>query len=91
VHQAGRQVAYILCGALLGVVALLTLIAALVLVLATIVPLWKSALVVGLAIVVVAVALAFKGVSGLREASFVPRETVATLREDKRWVEQHVR
>lgn len=88
---AGKQVAFIAFGALLGVVALLTLIAALVFGLATVIALWTSALIVGIVAALVAAVLAYKGVAGLRDMSLVPKQTVETLREDKQWVEQHVR
>lgn len=88
---AGRQVAYIASGALLGVVALLTLIAALVLGLGTMIALWKSALLVGIVAAALAVVLAYKGAAGLRDMSIVPEQTIETLKEDKRLVEEHVR
>jgi Putative Actinobacterial Holin-X, holin superfamily III len=91
VNYAGRQVGYIALGALLGVVALLTLIGALVLGLATVIALWKSALIVGIVAVLLAVVTAAKGVAGLRDMSMVPKQTIETLKEDKQWVEEQVR
>lgn len=89
--HAGKQAAYILFGALLGAVALLVLIAALVLGLATMIALWKSALLVGVVAAAVALVLAFKGVAGLRDMSLAPQQTIETLREDKQWLEEQVR
>lgn len=89
--HAGKQAAYILFGALLGAVALLVLIAALVLGLATMIALWKSALLVGVVAAVVAALVAYKGVASLRDMSLVPQQTVESIREDKQWVEEQVR
>jgi hypothetical protein len=91
VSYAGRQVAFIAFGALLGVVALLALLAALVLGLATMIALWKSALLVGIVAGIVAALLAFKGVAGLRDMSMLPKQTIKSLKENRQWVEQQVR
>lgn len=88
---AGRQVAYIVCGALLGAVALLTLIGALVLGIATFVELWLSALVVGICVAIVAILVAWKGAASLRDMRIAPRQTIATLREDREWIREQVR
>jgi hypothetical protein len=91
VAYAGRQVAYIAAGGLLAVVALLTLVGALVFGLATMIPLWKSALLVGAILTVISVIAAWKGVAALRDMSMVPKKTIESIREDKQLVEQHVR
>lgn len=88
---AGRQIGYMACGALLGVVALLTLFAALVVGIATFIDLWVSALIVGLATAVVAIVVAWKGAAALRSMRVAPRQTIETLREDREWIREQVR
>lgn len=87
---AGKQAAYIAVGVLLGVVSLLSFIWALVFGLATMIELWKSALVVGIVAAVVAALVVWKGLSALRQMSIVPRQTILTLREDKQWLQHQV-
>ncbi len=88
---AGRQIAYIAAGLLLGVVSLLALLGALVFGLATMIALWKSALVVGLVSAAVAVAVVWKGTAALRDMKLAPRQTLLSLKEDKQWLEQRSR
>lgn len=83
--QAARQLGYVLFGAVLGVAALLTLLAALVLVLAMVMELWQSALLVGLVAAVAALVVTWKGAAALRDMSLVPRQTLATIRENRDW------
>jgi len=90
-QYAARQAAFIGAGALLGVVSLLTLIAALVLGLGTLIALWISALIVGAVVGVIAYVLVQKGVTALRELNLLPKQTIQSLKEDKRWVQQQVR
>jgi len=88
---AARQIAFMAAGALLGVVSLLALLGALVLALGTVMALWKSALLVGVVVAVIAVAIAMKGLTALRRLDPVPQQTLQTIREDKSWVQQQVR
>lgn len=88
---AGRQVAYIAAGLLLGVVSLLALLGALVFGLATVFALWKSALVVGLVAAVIALAVIWKGVATLRDMKLAPRQTLLSIKEDKQWLQQQAR
>lgn len=88
---AGRQVAYIVVGLLLGVVSLLALVGALVFGLATVIALWKSALVVGLVAGILALAVVWKGVATLRDMKLAPRQTLLSIKEDKQWLEQQAR
>jgi hypothetical protein len=84
------QVLFIAAGLLLGVVGLLSLLFALIFGLATVIELWKSALLVGIVSAVIAVAAVAKGLSALREMDLTPRQTIQTIKEDKRWIQQHV-
>jgi hypothetical protein len=88
---AGRQAAYIMVGLLVGVVSLLALLFAVIFGLAMVMELWQSALLVGIVAAIVAAAVVAKGAIGLRDMKLVPQQTMESIREDKRWVEQRVR
>ena len=88
---AGRQAAWIAGGALLGVVGLLALCAALVLGLGTIIPLWVSALLVGLVIGAVSYVVTQKGVKALKHMDPTPKQTIQSLQENKLWVQEKIR
>lgn len=88
---AARQAAIIGGGLLLGVVSLLSLIAALVFGLATMITLWKSALLVGALLMLLAALLVWKGAAALREMSLLPKQSIQSLKEDEQWVQEQVR
>lgn len=88
---AARELGYIVSGAVLGLVALLTLFAALVFGIAEFVDLWVSALIVGAITAVVAIVVAWKGAASLRGMRITPRQTIETLREDREWIREQVR
>ena len=66
------------------------LLAALVLGLGTVIPLWASALIVGVVLAAVAGALAFIGVKKLKKVDPTPRETIRTLKENKLWLREQM-
>ena len=88
---AARQALFLIVGLLLGVVSLLALLGAIVFGLATVIALWKSALVVGLVAALLSVLVAWKGIASLRDLSMVPKQTLLSLKEDKQWIQQQAR
>lgn len=75
-------------GAALGFAALLTLVASAVLGLALVIPAWASALVVGVVVALVAFAVAKAGLNKLGHADLKPRQTVDSMKENKRWMKE---
>jgi hypothetical protein len=88
---AARQAAVMAGGGLLGVLALLTLLAALVLGIGEFVALWAAALIVGIVLAITAVAVAVVGLEEIKKLDVKPRQTVRELKETKTWVQQQVR
>lgn len=82
---AGSQVGYVATGMILAAVSLLALSASLALGLARFLPLWTSALLVGLAIGVAAYVTAQKGLSALKNMNPELQQTRASMEENKRW------
>lgn len=88
---AGKAVGAMVVGGLVGLVGFVFLMLALTYGLATWLPLWVSALIVAVALLVVAAILALWGKKELGAASLAPEQTIATLKEDQRWAKQQIR
>jgi TRAP-type C4-dicarboxylate transport system permease small subunit len=82
-----RGLLLFVAGALIGMVALQSLALALIAALATRWPLWASAGVVGVALGLVALALAVPGLRALRGKALRPDATLETVEETRRWLE----
>ena len=75
-------------GAVVGLMALLTLCAAVVIGLAQWVGAWQSALIIGGLLAVGAGVLALVGIGRLKRTSLKPEQTIETLEEDKEWLKE---
>ena len=82
---AGRHAGVLAAGGALAYAGLLAILAALIVLLDNVMPLWLSALLVGLVVVVVGYLLVRRGLDALKQEDFAPRETIETLKEDQRW------
>jgi len=80
---ASRQLAFIATGALLATLGLLLLLISLVAGLSAYMPLWVSALVVGLVVSAIAAGLAFKGVTTLQQTELKPEQTLRSIEANK--------
>ena len=88
--SAGKDAALIGAGGALAHAGLLLILGAIVLGLGTLIPMWAAALLVGLVVIGAGYALVQKGMSALRRIDPVPQQTVATIREDKQWVQKEM-
>ena len=82
---AGKYSARVGAGAAVGLVAFMTLVSAIVLVVAYAIPLWASALIVGVVLAGIAYGLVRSGITAIKRADLRPTETIASLKEDKTW------
>jgi len=90
--EAGKDVAYIAAGGAVAYVGLIVLAFALVYLLADLfLPLWASALIVGLVIAGIGYFLVQRGLTALKRTNLTPRETVQSLKEDKEWIKDQVK
>lgn len=88
---AAKQSALVAAGSLLGATAVVTLFAALILALGTIIPLWVSALVVGIVVGAMGGILVRTGISALQQMDPAPRQTLRSMEEGKSWVLHQIR
>ena len=86
--RAGKDVGMIGAGGALAYAGLLALIAALIIGLGELIPLWLSALIVGLVVVGVGYMLIQRGLTALKQIDPKPQQTIQTLQEDKEWVKE---
>jgi hypothetical protein len=83
--QVGKDVGFLAGGAAVLYAGFLAILAAIIIALAYAIPWWLSALIVGLVVAGIGGFLVWRGMSDLRQASPVPKQTLDTLKEDARW------
>ena len=89
--RAGRHVGVMTAGGAVAYAGLLTILAALIVLLNNVMPLWLSALLVGIVVAVVGYLLVRRALDALKREDFAPRETIETLKEDQRWAKDQTR
>ncbi len=91
VTSAGKDVGMIGAGGALAYAGLLALIAAVIIGLGQIIPMWLSALIVGLIVAGIGYVLIQRGLSALKRIDPAPRQTIETLKEDTEWAKEQTR
>lgn len=91
VSQVGRDGGTIGIGGAIAYAGFLAIVAALILGLGQFLPLWLSALIVGLVVAGVGYAVLQRGVSALKRANLTPHETIETLKEDAEWAKDQTK
>ena len=88
--HAGRHSALIGAGGAIAYAGLLAVMAAVIIGLAALIPMWLSALLVGLIVVGVGYGLVQTGLNNLKSIDPVPHQTLETLKEDTTWAKHHL-
>lgn len=86
--SAGKDAGMIGAGGALAYAGLLAILAAVIIGLGELIPLWISALLVGLVVVGIGYVLIQRGLTAIKQISPAPRQTIETLKEDKDWVKE---
>jgi len=86
----GRASSLLAGGLVFGFYAIGFLLLTVVYALATAMPNWLAALIVGVVVAIVAVVLAMLGYQRVKQVNFKPEQTVDTVKEDVEWVKQRV-
>jgi Putative Actinobacterial Holin-X, holin superfamily III len=90
--RVGKDIGFLAVGGLVAYAGFLAIIAAAILLIATNgVPLWVSALIVGLVVAGIGYILVQRGLSALKREDLAPRQTIETLKEDAQWAKEQVR
>lgn len=90
--QAGKDIGFLAAGGLVAYAGLLAIIAALILGLAQAgLPLWASALLVGLVVAAIGYSVVRRSLDHLRQGSLAPEHTIATLKEGREWTKAQMK
>lgn len=88
--SVGKNVGFLAVGGAIGYIALMAIVAAIIVGLANFIPLWLSALLVGIVIAIVAAVLISSAIKSLKNADLAPQQTIETLKEDAQWLKKQV-
>lgn len=89
--SAGKDIGMIGAGGALAYAGLLAVIAAVVIGLGQLIPMWLSALIVGLVVIGVGYMLVQRGLTALKQVNPAPSQTIETLKEDAQWAKDQTR
>jgi Putative Actinobacterial Holin-X, holin superfamily III len=88
---AGKHIGVLAAGGALAYAGLLAILAGIIALLNNVMPLWASALLVGVVVAIVGYFLVRRALDALKREDFAPRETMETLKEDQQWAKDQTR
>lgn len=84
--RVGKNVGFLAAGGAVAYAGLLAIIAGIIGVLGLLVPVWLSALIVGIVVAGVGGLLVRSGLKTLQQEQLAPQRTIDTLKEDAEWM-----
>ena len=89
--SAGKNVGFLAVGGFVGYAAALVLIAALVAGLQALgIPVWASALIVGIVLAIASYVLINSALTALKNTNWAPKESIESIKEDAQWLKNQV-
>jgi len=89
--EVGKDIGSLAVGGAVAYAGLLAIIAAIIIALGSVIPMWISALLVGLVVAAIGYFLVQKGMSALKKQNMAPKQTLDTIKEDTEWAKQQMR
>jgi len=89
--RVGKDIGFLAVGGMIAYAGLLAIIAGVILLLDEIVPLWVSALIVGVVVAGIGYVLVQRGLTALKREDLTPHQTIESLKEDTQWAKEQVR
>jgi putative superfamily III holin-X len=89
--RVGKDVGFLAAGGAVAYAGLLAILAGIIVLLGQVIPIWLSALLVGLVVAGVGYFLVRKGLYALKREDLAPRQTIETLKEDQQWAKDQTR
>jgi xanthine/uracil permease len=86
--RAGKHIGVLAAGGAVAYAGLLAILAGVIVLLDNVMPLWASALLVGVVVAIVGYLLVRRALDALKREDFAPRETIETLKEDQQWAKE---
>ena len=89
--RVGKNAGFLVAGGIVAYTGVLAIVAGIIALLGLVIPIWLSALIIGILIVGAGAFLAWKGLQTLRQESVTPQRTIDTLKEDQEWMRDQTR
>jgi hypothetical protein len=89
--RVGKDVGSLAAGGAVAYAGLLAIIAGVIVLVGQVIPMWLSALLVGLVVAGVGYFLVRKGLDALKREDLAPRQTIQTIKEDGQWAKDQTR
>ncbi len=89
--KVGKDVGFLAAGGAVAYAGLLAILAGVIVLLGQAIPMWLSALLVGLVVAGVGYFLVRRGLDALKQEDLAPRQTIETLKEDGQWAKDQTR
>ena len=89
--RVGKNAGFLVAGAIVAYTGVLAILAGIIALLGLVIPVWISALIIGILVAGAGAFLAWKGLQTLRQESVAPQRTIDTLKEDQEWMRDQSR
>ncbi len=89
--RVGKDIGFLAAGGAVAYAGLLAILAGIIVLLGQAIPMWLSALLVGLVVAGVGYFLVRRGLDALKQEDLAPRQTIETLKEDGQWAKDQTR
>lgn len=88
--RVGKNVGYLAVGGFVAYAAMLAVLAGIIMLIGLVIPVWLSAIIVGLVVGGIGYFMISSALGELRNTDPVPRDTVETIKEDAQWIKNQV-
>ena len=89
--RVGKNVGFLAAGGAIAYAGFLAILAGIIGLLGLLLPIWLSALIIGLIVAGIGGALVMSGLKTLQQEPVAPQRTLDTLKEDKEWMTDQTR
>ncbi len=89
--RVGKNVGFLVAGGVVAYAGFLAILAGIIALLGLLIPIWLSALIIGILVAGAGAFLAWKGLQTLRQEPATPQRTIETLKEDQEWMKDQTR
>ena len=89
--RVGKNIGFLVAGGAIAYAGFLVILGGLVGLLALLIPVWLSALIIGVVVAAVGGFLVRSGLKTLQQEQVAPQRTIETLKEDREWIQDQRR
>ena len=88
--SVGTDIGFLAVGGVFGLAALGSIVASIIIGVGLFIPLWLSALIVGVVLSIIAAVIISSALGKLKETNLKPQQTIKSLKEDAQWLKEQV-